>query len=470
MPGRMKRCSSASSAVAVRRGSTTTTLPPRSRIARMPAAHVGRGHQAAVRDERVRAEHQQVVGAVDVGHRDARAPCRTSARPRPASASGRRCSRVKMFCVPSARSSARPVDERRQVVRVRVAEVDGDRVAAVLARGSARGRWSISCERLVPGRLDAARRRGATSGVRRRSGSSCSCLEPVPFGQMKPWLKTSSLVAADRDDVAAVASRPRARRWPRRAGRCGSAVAGHHRSALLACSSIQRRARDRASGSPRVVEQSRKTGVALAAVAALELGQRARAHAARSAWTGRRRATPRAAPSTTGGPSPKLATGALVGQSSAPQHTSGAEASAARDRGSSSAANRSPSPSRPGKTPVARRRAGARDRRSTQVGNGVARRSSGHEPAREAPRRASRPTGSGSSSSSSTGRGPARRACRRLSPARRAPRAPPSASVSSGGGARRVTSATSASTQRRDEAAGVAAVARVGRSVEAAAG
>ena len=34
MPGRMKWCSSASSAVRLRRGSTTTTLPPRARIAR----------------------------------------------------------------------------------------------------------------------------------------------------------------------------------------------------------------------------------------------------------------------------------------------------------------------------------------------------------------------------------------------------------------------------------------------------
>ncbi len=34
VPGRMKRCSSASSAVLDRRGSTTTMRPPRARIAR----------------------------------------------------------------------------------------------------------------------------------------------------------------------------------------------------------------------------------------------------------------------------------------------------------------------------------------------------------------------------------------------------------------------------------------------------
>ena len=68
MPGRIKWCSSAASAVSLRRGSTTTSLPPRSRSALQPAAHVGRGHQRAVRRQRVRAQHQQVLRAVDVGH------------------------------------------------------------------------------------------------------------------------------------------------------------------------------------------------------------------------------------------------------------------------------------------------------------------------------------------------------------------------------------------------------------------
>ena len=77
-PGRMKWCSSAASAVRVRRGSTTTTLPPRSRMRAQPPAHVGRGQQAAVGDQRVGAEDQQVVGAVDVGHRDRQRRCRTS--------------------------------------------------------------------------------------------------------------------------------------------------------------------------------------------------------------------------------------------------------------------------------------------------------------------------------------------------------------------------------------------------------
>ena len=69
VPGRMKWCSSASSAVRVRRGSTTTTLPPRSRMRAQPPAHVRRGEQAAVRHERVGAQDQQVVAAVHVRDR-----------------------------------------------------------------------------------------------------------------------------------------------------------------------------------------------------------------------------------------------------------------------------------------------------------------------------------------------------------------------------------------------------------------
>ena len=69
VPGRMKWCSSASSAVRVRRGSMTTTLPPRSRMARSRPRMFGRGQQAAVRDERVRAQEQQVVAPVHVRDR-----------------------------------------------------------------------------------------------------------------------------------------------------------------------------------------------------------------------------------------------------------------------------------------------------------------------------------------------------------------------------------------------------------------
>ena len=50
----------------------------RARAAPQPAGQVGRGPEAAVRRERVGAEHQQVVGAVDVGDRDDERGRRTS--------------------------------------------------------------------------------------------------------------------------------------------------------------------------------------------------------------------------------------------------------------------------------------------------------------------------------------------------------------------------------------------------------
>ena len=53
--------------------------PPAARPERVePAGEVGRGHQAAVRRVRVRAEDQEVVGAVEVGHRDDERARRTS--------------------------------------------------------------------------------------------------------------------------------------------------------------------------------------------------------------------------------------------------------------------------------------------------------------------------------------------------------------------------------------------------------
>ena len=70
VPGRIGTYSLASSAVLVRRGSTTTTRPPRSTDRSQAAGPVGGGGEAAVGGERVGAEDQQVVGAVDVGHRD----------------------------------------------------------------------------------------------------------------------------------------------------------------------------------------------------------------------------------------------------------------------------------------------------------------------------------------------------------------------------------------------------------------
>ena len=137
VPGRMARCSSASCAVRVRRGSTTTTRPPRARIARSRPGQSGAVIEAAVGGHRVGAEHEQVVRAVQVGHRH-REPVPNSVRRRPAAwAAGRRCWREKMFFVPSALSRRRAVEQRGEVVGRGVADVDGDGVAAVLRRRAA---------------------------------------------------------------------------------------------------------------------------------------------------------------------------------------------------------------------------------------------------------------------------------------------------------------------------------------------
>ncbi len=43
-------------------------------------AHVGRGHDAAVRDHRIAAQAEEVVGAIDVGDRESRSTSRTARR------------------------------------------------------------------------------------------------------------------------------------------------------------------------------------------------------------------------------------------------------------------------------------------------------------------------------------------------------------------------------------------------------
>ena len=167
-----------------------------------------------------------------------------------------------MFCEPSARSQTRPVQQRGQVVRVRVADVDGDGVAAVLGedRRQARGRSPRTPRPSSP-------RRSSPSRLHQRRaqpvGSSCSCLSAERLGadeavaearrRSSPRTETTSL---------ALQSRPRARRWLRRRGRCGSAapcaqVTPAARSIQSACEAH--------SSAPGGVEQ-RAGAVALAAV------------------------------------------------------------------------------------------------------------------------------------------------------------------------------------------------------------
>ena len=151
VPGRMKWCSSASSAVRVRRGSSTTHRAA-ARAQRADATlHVGRGHQAAVRDQRVRAEDQQVVGAVDVGdrHGQRRAEHQPGRDLLRHLVDGAR--RVDVVAAERAQQAAR-VQTEPEVVRRRIAEVDRDRVAAVRGEDRRQARVDLA-KGLLPARL-----------------------------------------------------------------------------------------------------------------------------------------------------------------------------------------------------------------------------------------------------------------------------------------------------------------------------
>ena len=114
-----------------------------------------------------------------------------------------------------------------EVVRAGVAEVHGRRRRDRGVDDAAEPPLDLG-PRLVPAHLDVPPSR-LTSGVRRRSGSSCSCLSVDPFGQMKPWENTSSRsprmrVTRSRPSPSARPS-ARGRSRPRTAGRSGRAYA-----------------------------------------------------------------------------------------------------------------------------------------------------------------------------------------------------------------------------------------------------
>ena len=173
VPGRMKWCSSASSAVRVRRGSTTTTLPPRSRIARRRPRMFGAVSRLpfetsgfAPSSSRWSQRSTSGIGTDSIvpnmwpgGHLLRHL------------VDGRR--RVEVLRAEHAQPRG-AVRDRGQVVRVRVAEVDGDRVLAVL--GEDRREPPVDLlERLVPAWPRRARRRGAraaSSGGRGPRGAA----------------------------------------------------------------------------------------------------------------------------------------------------------------------------------------------------------------------------------------------------------------------------------------------------------
>ena len=166
--------------------------------AAQPAAHVGRGEQAAVRDQRVRAQHDEVVAAVHVGDRDRQH--RSEHQPRRHLlrhlVDGRR--RVEVLRPEHAQPRG-PVDQRGQVVGVRVAEVDGHRVLPVL--GDQRREPAVDLlERLVPARLHqlavaADQRRGQPVRI------LVELLDPVRLRADEAVAEHVVHVAADRDHL-----------------------------------------------------------------------------------------------------------------------------------------------------------------------------------------------------------------------------------------------------------------------------
>ena len=164
LPGRIATCWSARAAVSERLGSTTTSRPPRAFSARTRPRKSRHREEAAVRRHRVGAEHEQVVGAIDV--RDRHAERRAEHQPG-GDLLGELIERAGRIAVARA--------ERRQqrlhgegelgVVRHRIAEVDRQAVGSVGVeeRAQAPPRWRRRLRPRRPGR-----------GCRRASASVCA--------------------------------------------------------------------------------------------------------------------------------------------------------------------------------------------------------------------------------------------------------------------------------------------------------
>ena len=176
--GRMARCSSASSAVFVRRGIDDDEPA----AARRAARAADPGMSGAVMSEPFDANGfapsiEQVVGAVDVGHRDREraAEHQTGRHLLRHLVDGAR--RVHVLRARRLQQHA-VVDETREVVRVRIAEVHRERVGAVLLADRRESRVDRR-ERLVPRHLVERRRRAGSAaggcGPDRPRAASAPC-------------------------------------------------------------------------------------------------------------------------------------------------------------------------------------------------------------------------------------------------------------------------------------------------------
>jgi hypothetical protein len=194
--------------------------------AAQPSAHVRRGEQAAVRDERVGAQQEQVLAAVHIRHRDGQ----HRAEHEPGGHLFRHLvHRARGVDVPAAQHPQphRAVDHRRQVVGVRVAHVHGHRIATVLLQDRPHATIDL-LESLVPARL--LERPVATDQRRPQAVRVLvQLLDPVGLRADEAAAEDVGAVAADRHHVMAV----RLDLEPARglAERAGAVLDGHGKSA-----------------------------------------------------------------------------------------------------------------------------------------------------------------------------------------------------------------------------------------------
>ena len=150
--------------------------------------HVGRAHQAAVRCQGVRAEDEEEVGAVDVGHRNQREVSEHAQRREHLRQLVGGAGRVDVPRPERARERQQ-VGHQTEVVRDRIAVVDADGVAAVPPPHTDESLGG-AIQRLLPGRLAPARavanQRRANAvrvvvqvGQRRRLGADVAAAERI---------------------------------------------------------------------------------------------------------------------------------------------------------------------------------------------------------------------------------------------------------------------------------------------------
>ena len=150
VPGRMKWCSEASSAVRERRGSMTTTLPPRSMMPRSRPRMSGAVSSDPLEASGLAPRISRCVAAVHVRHRHAQHAAEHQAR---RDLLGHLVHRRGGVDVPRAQRLEQhaAVDHGVEVVRVGIAQVDGDGVAVAVGE-HAREPLVDRRQRLVPGR------------------------------------------------------------------------------------------------------------------------------------------------------------------------------------------------------------------------------------------------------------------------------------------------------------------------------